>query len=182
MENKISRLVNEWLVLSFQAGNKAALNLLVKRWHKILIKNIHSKTQNLEVAKDIAQDCWVVVIHSIHRLQNPADFGAWLMKIASNKSIDYIRKKGLEQKFINTSLNNKESLNDHPDYQQAMIRSIQIAFEKLPLKDRRILYLYYSMDLPVLEIAKQLNLKEGTVKSRLFTARNHLKIKFNHHE
>lgn len=177
MENRLNSLVNEWLVLSFQTGNKAALNLLVKRWHRLLIKKILTKTQNLEVAKDIAQDCWVVVIRSIDKLQNPADFGAWLMKIASNKSIDWVRKKGVEQKFLENANNGTELMDEYPEYRQAMIRNMQIAFDQLSLKDRKIIYMHYSMELPIKDIAEKLNIREGTVKSRLFTAREHLKNK-----
>lgn len=177
MDNRINSLVNEWLVLSFQSGNKAALNLLVKRWHRLLIKKILTKTQNLEVAKDIAQDCWVAVIHSIHKLRDPADFGAWLMKIANNKSIDWVRKKGVEQKFLENADNGTELMDEYPEYRQAMIRNLQIAFDHLSLKDRKILYMHYSLSLPIHEIAEKLNIAEGTVKSRLFTAREHLKNK-----
>lgn len=179
MENRLNSLVNEWLVLSYQSGNKAALNLLVKRWHRPLIKKILIKIQNLEAAKDIAQDCWVVVINSIYRLNNPADFGGWLMKIASNKSIDWLRKKGVEQKYLANALDNNELSDENPDHRMTMIRNMQVAFDQLSLKDRKIIYMHYSMGLTIKDISEKLNISEGTVKSRLFTARENLKNKIN---
>ena len=69
------------LVLEFQSGNKEALNQLVKRWHKTFCKKAYWLVKDADIAKDIAQDSWGVIIKKIDTLKKIESFGSWALRI-----------------------------------------------------------------------------------------------------
>lgn len=60
------------LVQEFQSGNKKALTKLVKRWHKTFCEKAYWIVKDADVAKDIAQDSWRVIINKIEDLKTLA--------------------------------------------------------------------------------------------------------------
>ena len=87
---KFDLIFDEWLVIRYYYGDRKALPLLVKRWHKKLLSRIYMMTQDFEASKDIAQESWQAIIKGIDRLKDPAHFGKWALTIANRKSIDFL--------------------------------------------------------------------------------------------
>jgi RNA polymerase sigma factor (sigma-70 family) len=174
MKGRIKKVFDEWLVLSYRSGNKNALSVLVKKWNKKLIRHIYYKTHDLEVSKDIAQDCWIAIMRGVYSLNDPAEFGVWALRIANNKAVDWIRqqeknRKIFDQKpipiaFVPETIGKDER-----------IEKIQRGYNEIDHKHRIMLNLYYRQGYSVKQMSKILKISEGTVKSRLFTARNELK-------
>ncbi len=162
------------LVLEYQSGNKEAIAVLVKRWHHQFCKQAYWYTKDKDVAKDIAQDSWNVIIHKLEELKKPEKFNYWALAIVCRKSIDWTRKnsKTLEKlKEYHHSLN----INSDDNSEKNDSKKVLNAIKSLPDNQQIVLRLFYIEDYSLNEISKTLNLSKGTVKSRLFYAREKLK-------
>ena len=175
--NKDERKLDEKLVLEYQNGNKEALTLLVKRWHKLFCKKAFWIVKDIDLARDVAQDSWNTIITKIEKLKDPNSFGSWALRIVYNKSIDVINAKNRikikdevykhEQKVFEIGEENNSELLKH-----RLLESIK----KLPEHQQIVIRLFYMQDYSLKEISTILNISLGTVKSRLFHAREKLKL------
>ncbi len=163
---------DELLVLNAQKGDTKALSLLARRWNPRVIRQIYWRVSDIEAARDISQDCWEVVAKRINRLRVPGTFGAWLLRIAHNKSVDWVRKQQQERLSIEDP--NKEQADDATDREE-LYRQLEAGINRLEQEQKLILQLHYLEETSLTEMAQILNIPVGTVKSRLFRARENLK-------
>jgi RNA polymerase sigma-70 factor (ECF subfamily) len=185
MTNK-DKIVDSWLVLRTRSGDNKALGLLVKRWHKKLCKQVYWYTRDMNDAKDIVQDCWPVIIRKIHTLKEPRNFGSWALSIVTRKALDSLRKNNREAKN-NAQFyeGNSETIKDaNLEESDNLILILRTSIKKLPEGSQMILNLFYLEELSIKQIGEILDLPQGTIKSRLFNAREKLKtiIKKKNHE
>ena len=180
------KILDSWLVLQCQTGNKKATGLLVKRWHKKLCKQSYWYTKDMDMAKDIVQECWSIIINKIHILKDTNSFGSWALSIVTRKTIDKLRKhqrefKNLEN-YYDTATNTINDNND--DNTENVLVILRKSIKKLPEQQQAVLHLFYLEELTIKEISKIMQLPLGTIKSRLFNAREKLKIilKNRYHE
>ena len=182
--NKKQNPTDGFLILQYRAGNTTVLPELVKRYHKIFCEKAYWITKDKEMAKDIAQESWIIIINKLHTLQQVNRFKSWAFRIVYTKAIDGIKHR-------NKELKNLESFEIiEPDYQSSEEKSnlIQItllnAIRKLPKEKQDIIRLFYAEEYSINEISTFLKIPIGTVKSRLFKAREKLKsiIKIKNHE
>jgi RNA polymerase sigma-70 factor (ECF subfamily) len=176
---KTNEIFDALLVLECQAGSKKAMALLVNRWHPKLCKQAYWYTRDSEQAKDIAQDSWGIILKKIHFLRDPNRFGSWALKIVTRKAIDWLRNQkkeriNLESNYDlpNPIIDRDDTLDDNP------ILRVRKAINALPNKQQIILNLFYSEEFSIKQIGEILEISTGTVKSRLFTAREKLKTIF----
>lgn len=168
------KLTDSKLVLEYQSGNFKAMTILVERWHHKFCKQAYWYTKNRVVAKDIAQDSWKIIIHKLINLRKPEKFGYWALAIVCRKAIDYTRKqsKTIERlKVYHESLINDSYDTDIRDDSVKIL----VALKSLPMNQQIVLRLFYIENYSLKEIGKSLDLSEGTIKSRLFYAREKLK-------
>jgi len=168
------RTFDSLLVLQCQSGNKKAAAILVKRWHEKLCKQAYWYVQNNEVAKDIAQESWSTILLKITTLKDANSFGT----IVTRKAVDWLRKNKKELENLQTY--------HHELRQELMINNVQEntheikllheSIKTLPSDQQMMLQLYYKEGYSVRQISKIASVSEGTVKSRLFTARQKLKL------
>lgn len=166
------------LVLAYQSGNKKAIAVLVERWHKQFCKQAYWYTKDKDTAKDIAQDSWNVIIHKLNDLKDAEKFGYWAIAIVCRKAIDWTRKKSKtleQQKEYHQILNSFSEEIDITEDSKKML----IAIKELPNLQQSILHLFYIENYSLKQISSMLNLSRGTVKSRLFYAREKLKKTIN---
>lgn len=184
--NNPKKIVDGWLVVQCQSGNEKAVALLVKRWHSRFCKQAYWYTRDRDVAKDIAQECWGVILKKISFLRDPNSFGSWAMKIVIRKAIDWDRKNKNEREKLEShyDLSNKTTTHTDPSVDDERILILRKSIAKLPQKQQVILNLFYLDEFSIKEVSEILQISVGTVKSRLFTAREKLKtiIKNNNHE
>lgn len=163
------------LVKSYQAGDAKAIAKLVKRWHYIFCEKAYWIVKDTNLSKDVAQECWQTIIDKLHTLQNPLSFKSWALRILYSKSFDALRaqnKKRLkESEFKNSQITFTEDQNDTIELREALLKAIKT----LPEQQQMVLKLFYTENYSLKEIAKFLSTTEGTVKSRLFHAREKLK-------
>ncbi len=164
------------LVLEYRAGSKRAFNLLVSKYHLKLCKHSYWYTRDIDASKDIVQDCWKIIINKIDSLKEPNLFASWAMRIVTRKSLDFEKrnKRELErlQEFHKTRFSEDE--NDNVN-QEPEIKKLRSALKLLPKKQQIVLQLFYTEDYTLKEISTILDISVGTVKSRLFHAREKLK-------
>ncbi len=166
---------DEWLIYRIRTGDRKAFGMLAERWYPKLMRHICFLIRNDEVAKDIAQDTWSVVIRKLHTLKEPGFFKMWIFRIASNKSADWIKreqKTRIVKDEIKKTENNIISENENTNND---IEKLRAAMRKLSDNEQHILNLFYSENCNIREISNILTIPVGTVKSRLFKAREHLK-------
>jgi len=127
-------------------------------------------------ADDVLQEVFLTAYQKFPQLKNRNAFKAWIISIARNKCNDYFRKKAALCEISMEDLTEKE-LSDSR-YGVSAVDTVRGTLRLLGDKDKQILYLYYWKEMPQSEIAKQLNIPVGTVKSRLHTAKQNFKNQY----
>jgi RNA polymerase sigma-70 factor (ECF subfamily) len=164
---------DDLLVLQCQQGDAAGFDRLVRRWQQPLLNYAYRLTGDRAVAQDIVQETWLAVIRGLITLKDVAHFRAWLYRIASHKCQDHWRRKRTRQGFAEELQKQPRPEDGAPT--KAERADIDAAFRCLPPESRTVLALMYLEDFSIGEIAGLLSLPEGTVKSRLFHARQQLR-------
>ena len=154
--------------MAAQRGNPAALEKLVSLWQKKLWNYVFRFTSDVHASWDITQQCWLDVLKGLRRLRDPANFKAWAYRIATNRTIDWLKNEGRNRHADIESVEVGSGRKDD-DYQ------VRELVARLKNDSRVILSLHYFEQLSVVEISIALGIPQGTVKSRLFTAREELK-------
>lgn len=169
---------DELLVLQCQDGDAKALAALIARWQPRLGRLAWRLTGEREAARDIVQEAWLTIVRRINRLDDPARFRSWAYRIVSNRCVDWTRRRVVQRKATIELQSTASSAFDEstitPDAVDELAR-MRDALRELPDNQRAILSLHYLDEMSVAQIAQVLGLPEGTVKSRLFHARNRLK-------
>ena len=133
-----------------------------------------------EDADDVLQEIYLAAYQKFGQLKKENAPKAWILQIARNKCKDYFRRKAIEFEIPLESITDTE-LSDSR-YGIAEISLARESLDGLEDKDKEILFLYYWKEWPQYEIAKKLNIPLGTVKSRLYTARQNFKKMYPYHE
>lgn len=168
MKDNLSKIENQLLVMAAQDGDAEAMEKLVCLWQKKLWQYVLRLTSDSHAAWDITQQCWLEIIRGLKRLNDPACFKAWAYRIATNKSMDWLKKKGKERHINLDSV----EIDRHQKNDDLRVKEL---VQRLKNDSRAILNLYYFEQLNISEISIALKIPQGTVKSRLFKARQELK-------
>lgn len=163
------------LISSYLAGNDSALKKLIEKWHIQFCEKALWIVKDADLAKDIAQDTWQVVINKMSYLNDADKFGSWALRIVCNKSIDALNAKNREQ--LNLIEYNYEQEGQPVDYKEYtdLKKQLALAIKGLPKNQKVVLNLFYLESYSLNQIAELLNISVGTAKSRLFYAREKLK-------
>ena len=170
------KIEDSWLVAQYCHGHQKAMEVLVKRWHLRFCKQAYRYTYDADIAKDIAQDAWVTILKNIHTIANPDKFGAWGLTIVTKKSIDWYRKsKRVQEKNQELGIEKETFMYQGKDVDQSQLEKLRLAIKSLSEEHQNILTLFYTESYGIMEISKILYISKGTVKSRLYYAREKLK-------
>lgn len=183
---KRNEISDATLIENLQSGDQKALLLLVERWHQSFCKVAYWYTKDANSAKDIAQDCWTVIIKKLDTLDDATKFKSWSTSLVKRKSIDWLRAKNREKnKLISFYQEGEQSSSSEDDNQRGKQKLLLLqGIQQLTTEQQYIIRLFYLQSYSLKEIAEVLKISSGTVKSRLFHAREKLKsiIKKQHHE
>ena len=168
MKSPKEQIIDELLVMDAQNGKTMAMEALVSRWQKRLWHHAYRLTNDSQAAWDVTQQSWIGIIKGLRKLNDPASFKAWAYRITTNKSINWIKKNKAAKHL---------SIDQLGDYQQKEIKEhgAKELLEKLDIRKKTVLILHYFEQLSIPDISIVLNIPHGTVKSRLFNARQELK-------
>ena len=140
--------------------------LSVERFVKFRIPNVSD-------AEDILQEVFLTAFKNFGQLKTEASFKAWIIGIARHKCNDYFREKSKDLEIPIEELNEFGLSQTRFGYVEN--NTVSDVLEGLGDKDKQILYLSYWKELPQTEIAARLGIPIGTVKSRLYTAKQNFK-------
>ncbi len=127
-------------------------------------------------ADDVLQEVYLSAYRKFPQLKNKDAFKTWIISIARNKCNDYFRAKATQMEISIEELSQQELSAGRLGI--SVVHTVRETLDRLGDKDKQILYLYFWKELPQTEIAKILDIPVGTVKSRLFTAKQHFKNKY----
>lgn len=163
-------------------GDQNAFNELMKKYRPAIFNLIHRIIRDREQVEDLTQETFVKAFASLRKFNREYAFSTWLYKIATNSSIDYIRKRKLQTLSIHKPIvqDDSEYTFELPDstyepdkyiMQTQRSRIIAEAIEMLPPKYKRVIVLRHTEERDYAEIAKILKIPIGTVKAHIFRAR-----------
>ncbi|MBD1262993.1 RNA polymerase sigma factor [Maribacter polysiphoniae] len=169
-----NKIFDALLVLQYQSGDKKALGMLVKRHHTKFCGHANWYLGDLDASKDVVQDCWGIIINKLGNLRDPNSFSSWAMRIVTRKSIDFLKQnRNKREKLRHYGYTNLEDTTNEEG--NAEIIKLQQAIKSLPNDQQIVLRLFYTQEYTLIEISNILDISVGTVKSRLFHAREKLK-------
>jgi len=180
--------LDDQLISRALAGDQKAYEALLVR-HKNAIFHVVTKiVRNREEAQDLVQETFMKAFNALASYRSEYRFSTWLYKIAANCAIDFVRKKRIEALSLDRPIETKDGqvefeLPDHTwDPEQDLVRkqklrSIDEAIDSLPDKYRQVIIYRHRDDKSYEEIASIIGTPVGTVKARIFRARELLKKK-----
>jgi RNA polymerase sigma-70 factor (ECF subfamily) len=157
-------------VVRSQLGEREAFGELVRVWHRPVWEYVRRMLGKPQLADDVSQEVWLAVVRGLPRLRDPERFAAWLFTVARRSVVNHLRDRYSEQ---------PGPLTPEPgDPADAVIERLDLTrwLEEVPLVEREVLVLFHLEDLSLEECAQVLGVPVGTVKSRLFRARQLLRV------
>lgn len=174
--NKTNPAIDELLVLNAQRGDTKAMSQLAKRWSPHLLKICSSRLRSSQQAADAVQETWIKAIKQLGQLRDPSRFPGWITRIAIHQSINLIRSAQKDRQVLRElehfSEADSEQIQAEPEFDAQQLKQ---ALGQLTKRHRQLIVMHYLKELSVAQIARELLIPEGTVKSGLFHAREHLK-------
>lgn len=171
----------EILVDKAKAGDIKSFELLVSTYQKQIFSFIYRMVLSVEDARDLTQEVFILVFRALDNFRGDAKFSTWLYRIASNKSLDFLRSnqkmKIYHQGGIdNASLTQLASASPEQVYlQEEKLRRLRRMIGGLPDKYRLAIILFHYQNLTYRQIAEALDIPEKTVATRLYRAKLILK-------
>ncbi len=173
------RLIDE----AVNNNDEQAFAKLMQRYKRPVYHMILKMVRNVDDAEDLTIESFAKAFKSLHRFKKDFTFSTWLFRIATNNTIDHIRKKKLNTLSISNSFtdDNGEGVSidvedENLNPQEEAIKTqkeelIQVFVDKLPPKYQKLVRLRYFNELSYEEIAKEIEAPLGTVKAQLHRAR-----------
>ena len=163
------------LIKRFIDGDESTFRLLVHRHQEKIRSIIYLTLNHSDEVDDLAQEVFITVHKNLKNFRFESQFTTWLYRITVNKCKDYLRKKNVRKIFVPIKEADEKlddtSLTETDDISKLVMEAIT----KLPSKLRIPLLLKDIEGFSYQEIAETINCEMGTVKSRIFRAREGLK-------
>jgi RNA polymerase sigma-70 factor (ECF subfamily) len=174
------------LVRRAQKGDLEAYDELIKRYQERIYATVYHMTANHEDANDLAQDAFIKAFQALKSFKGGSSFYTWLYRIAVNKTINFLKQRknrthmSLNDLDFNTE-NNPDLvalISDKTPRREAGLKELQEklneALLKLSEQHRLVMVLHDVQGQSHEQIAEIMNCNIGTVRSRLFYARQQM--------
>lgn len=175
MQRGLEHALDEYLVLSAQAGSREAFAQLARRWTPKLQLFAARVLAQPEAAQDVVQETWISAWRGLRGLDDPGRWRAWLYAIAHRKCADALRAKYRGRRLEEAAKQTAESPSGDEAARADARLDLTHAMARLPTEQRIAISLYFGEEMSVAEIAEATGVPVGTVKSRLFAARQALR-------
>ncbi len=184
-EQDSGSISEEQLVERLKKGQEWAFNILVEQYQARLMKIAYGITLDREDSLEIVQDVFVNVFRHIKNFRQESGLATWLRKITVNQCLNWKRKWKRRFRWHHDSIENDQDKILYREAEQQATpesgireREFEFMLEKaignLPEKTRAVFILNAFEGLSYEQIATTLDIKKGTVSSRLHWARKHL--------
>jgi RNA polymerase sigma-70 factor (ECF subfamily) len=177
---KIKSLTDVELIETAISGREDSFEELVRRYQRPITNYVYRMLSDYDASLDVTQEVFIKVYNSLARYSSDYKFSTWLYRIAHNAAIDYMRRHSVNEQSIEAeNADGSYQLqieSPRPTPEQERERSewrteIESVVKCLPAVYRELIMLRHAQDLSYDEIAEITNLPLGTVKNRLFRAR-----------
>ncbi len=174
------------VIKSVVEGNTQKYEKIVKKYQNRIISYIYNMIKDYQTAEDLTQEVFMKVYDALEKYNPDYKFSTWLYSIASNHTIDFIRKRSIDTTSLDEPLETKNGkLYSDPESDKLSPRDelrgrevgerLEEGMNQLKLKYREMLVLRHLNGLSYKEIAEVKDLPLGTVKTRIHRAREQLK-------
>lgn len=161
------------------ADQQELLERLFLEHHSAILNYLYRMVGDGEQAEELAQDVFVRAHRGLSRLEDGANYRAWLYRIATNLAYDTLRRRRLISWFSLRETDADDTAGTGPD-RLADQQAVQRALMQIPEAYRAALVLFSVQGYSVNEIAEALALSEGAVKTRLSRAREMFRKAYQH--
>ncbi|WP_247741047.1 sigma-70 family RNA polymerase sigma factor [Cohnella sp. LGH] len=155
-------------VMRARQGDREAFTRLMRQLETPMYAVAKQIVQRDEDCADAMQETVFIAYKSMYTLREPAYFRTWIIRILINECRRLLKQRNKQVPL--TDLSDKPS----PSPEEDGGLELREAIDSLELPMRLVVVLHYIQDLPIKEVARTLELSEGTVKSRLYRAREKL--------
>ena len=166
------------LVQSALAGRESGFEELVRRYQRPIAAYVYRMVGDYDAALDLTQEVFIRVYASLSRYRSDFKFSTWIYKIAHNAAIDHLRRHANRHAVSNSegeradlAVESRRLTPEQESERSERCSEIEIVVQLLPAAYRELIVLRHSQDLSYDEIAEVTGLPLGTVKNRLFRAR-----------
>lgn len=162
---------DEALIEETRSGSKSAYGQLMERYERVVFSVAVSYARNTDDALDISQNVFLKVYQKLDLYKGQGTFKAWLVRIAHNESISWIRKLKRHQDVDELTPNLAPAVG--PDQELQIVKEerwkiLSGEISRLNPKQQMALTMRYFQGMPIREIAGAIECSEGNVKSLLF--------------
>jgi len=174
------------LVERAKEGDLGAYDELIQLYQERIYATLYNMTSNHEDAHDLTQEAFIKAYRSLKSFKGQSSFYTWIYRIAVNRTINFLKKRN---RRVNLSLNDMDAnvennpelvslISDKTPRRDANLTELQEklneAMQRLSESHRLVVTLHDIQGLSHDEIGKIVNCNTGTVRSRLFYARQQL--------
>ena len=173
----------ELIDLAIKSNDQNAFKKLMNNYKSLIYFTILKMINNTDDAEDLTNETFLKAFNKLNKFKKDYTFSTWLLRIAINNTIDFIRKK----KITTTSINRSFKSEDRKDFEieikdetmnpgektihKQKVHLVRKYVSKLPSKYKQLIIYRYFDELSYKEIAKKTVSPLGTIKAQLFRAR-----------
>ncbi len=180
------------LVRAILDGDRSSFEELMQRYNKRIFNFILRMVRSQETALELSQDFFLKIYANLEKYNFQYKFSTWAYKICHNLVLDHLRRqKGITHSLDDDSVSARELVqaehytSDSGFSEMAAEEVRQIlwqAVDRLPLKFRELILMRFVQELKYEEISEVTGLPVGTVKNRIFKAKEFLRLEMEGHE
>lgn len=185
-----SEQLDEDLVRRVQQGDKSAFDLLVIKYQHKIIQLVNRYVKDPSEAQDVAQEAFIKAYRALGSFRGDSAFYTWLYRIAINTAKNYLVSRSRRNSDYQIDIQDAEAIENAPQLHgldtperlllnQEIIDTIKSAIEQLPEEMRIAITLREFEGMSYEQIAEAMECPVGTVRSRIFRAREAIDNKLN---
>lgn len=187
---RLSEDSDQDLVRRVQLGDKGAFDLLVIKYQHRIVHLVNRYVKDPSEAQDVAQDSFIKAYKALADFRGDSAFYTWLYRIAINTAKNYLLSRSRRHSDYEVEMDDAEQTENAPQLKDnetpedhlmndQIIKVIKAAIEKLPEEMRIAITLREFEGMSYEEIAEAMDCPIGTVRSRIFRAREAIDEKLN---
>ncbi len=187
VKNGLNNLADDKLVSMCRDGDDHAFEILVIRYQERIHRILFRFVRDEELSKDLTQETFIKIYNSIRNFEGRSSFYTWLYRITVNTALDYMgtSKYNIGKRSIPIDYVHARTSRNSPEKEllsKELMTEIIKAIDALPHELKVSITLREFEGFSYNEIAEVEGCPIGTVRSRLFRAREELAKKLSHHE
>jgi len=170
------------LVQKVQQGDKSAYDLLVIKYQHKIVQLVNRFVKDPSEAQDVAQEAFIKAYRALGNFRGDSAFYTWLYRIAINTAKNYLLSRSRRYSDYEVDVQDAEQVENAPQLKgmdtpdnvlmnEQIVEVIKSAIEKLPDEMRTAIMLREFEGMSYEEIAQAMDCPVGTVRSRIFRAR-----------